>query len=806
MSLRADPSSIAPHRALVFEIAGSVDQFYKAAAKVPGLEFVTEEDYSFDPDDDFSMLDDGLPTEDLLVQGKRYLAMPTGGALEDMLKLYRDWRRGKSMPRGFTPWRDVFLQLKTLRPWGPQDRITDDAIAVWESELADAGVAEVSIEAELFFHRTADSREEAIEELTEATEALGGEIITTAEIPQILYHAALVKLPTAAVQQLMRRDPVSLVLADQVMFLRPQSSIRANTVEPQAPTAREVPVQAAPLEEYPIAALLDGFPLQNHALLRNRLSIDDPDEIEPQALVAQRHHGTAMASLILHGDLNADGLSLSRPLHVYPILYARLPGADEETSPTALLVDTIYRAIVRMKEPDTPGGPTAPNVFIVNLSLGDRRRTFAGPLSPLGRLLDYLALKYGILFLVSAGNVTQDVTLHGFNTIGELEAADAQALARAFLEHIRAQQANRTLLAPAEALNPLTIGAAHDDSVPAGFPYNGTHGTFLEPGYPNVSSALGLGHRRVVKPDLILPGGKERMRVTSTPPVTLAFPRVPHGFGLRVAAPDPGGQARLDRRALMCGTSVATAIATRTAHLIFDSMMDEEGGSNLSGVEPEYWPVVVKAMMVHAARWSPAATVISDVFGPVGGHKHAERADNVSRLMGYGTPQIERVTDCTPSQATLVGYGAVSPTVAHEYRIPLPECLEAVTDPRRIVVTLAWLSPVEPKFQDYRRAQLLVDVPGHQEIIGVSRSTGHQPSDFASKRGSVIHQIYEGDDAVAFLEDEGNLVLRVWCREKPSHAKLAQTVRYGLAVTIEAGTALPVYQQIDVRLREAVEI
>ena len=56
-----------------------------------------------------------------------------------------------------------------------------------------------------------------------------------------------------------------------------------------------------------------------------------------------------------------------------------------------------------MKNGDPEGDATAPEVFLVNLSLGDANRPFAGPMSPWGRLLDYLADRFGILFLVSAG-------------------------------------------------------------------------------------------------------------------------------------------------------------------------------------------------------------------------------------------------------------------------------------------------------------------------------------------------------------------------------------------------------------------
>lgn len=801
MSLRDDPASIAPDRAIVFEIAGSVANFYKAAAKVPGLEFIAEEDYDFEADDDFAMLDDeNLPDADSPVTGRFYLAMPNDGALNDILRLYREWRRGRKLARGFTPWRDLFACLKIMRPWGPQDRITDDAVAAWREEIAEAGVAEVRVEAELFYRKTTVDRANAMAGLNRAARALGGDVITSAEVPDIAYHAALISLPLAGVQQLVDRRDVELVLADQVMFLRPQSTIRGPVLETEAPVGRPVPARNARSELAPVAALLDGVPLQNHVLLANRLNVDDADGLEPRAVVSARQHGTAMASLIIHGDLNGDGSSIERPLHVHPILFADAAGRVEQTAPDRLLVDTLYRAIVRMKDPDTPGGPTASEVFIVNLSLGDRRRAFAGPMSPLGKLLDFLAHRYNLLFLVSAGNVTTDVALPGYNTLREIEEADPDAVTRAFLGYVRDQQANRTLLSPAECLNPLTIGAAHEDQVAAGFPHNNSVAPYADIGLPNVSSAMGLGHRRVVKPDLLFPGGRERLRMQSNAPLVLRHPDTARGYGLRCAGPDPSNRGDLSRRTLSCGTSPATALASRAAHLIFDSMADIDGGSNLADIDPAFHPVVVKALLAHSARWPDSANLIAEIFGPAGPRQGAERVSNVSRLIGYGMPDIARVMDCSPSQATLVGYGEVTPTIAHEYRVPLPQCLERVVEPRKVVLTLAWFSPVTNAHLDYRRAQLLVDAPAHRQAIGVRRLAGQQPSDHASKRGSLVHEIYGGEDAVVFIDD-GNLVLRVWCREKPSSLRLREPIRYGLAVTIEAGLALPVYEQVDVRLR-----
>lgn len=801
--LRADPLGLAPERAVVMEIAGSLADFHKAVSRIPGLEFLVDDEFAFAADDDFSALDrHGEPAADRPVPGRRYIAMPTMAALAELIGLYERWDRGERLPRGFTPWRDLFDQLKTLRAWAPQDRIADEAIAAWEEDLAVGPVDTVIIEAELWFHVDEEERRDAIDALRVEVAELDGEFITESLIDPIGYHGALLRLPAQGLRRVMAREAVQLVLADQVMFLRPQAVMRANAAEPLPPDGRAVARPGAALQGQPIAVLLDGFPLQRHLLLDGRITVDDGDDLEPRATVSRRVHGTAMASLIVHGDLNRAEDSLRRPLLVRPIMFSGPNDIDERTDQNRLLIDTIYTAIVRMKDPTTPGGPTAPEVFLVNLSMGDRRRPFAGAISPWARLLDYLSTKYDLLFLVSAGNILDDVTLPGIANLAALENAQPHERLRVFTGLLKTLHARRTLLSPSEALNPLTIGGLHDDAVVAAAP-NRNLDPYPDGGMPMISSALGLGHRRVIKPDLLLPGGRQRLSFRAHPPLTLSPMRVPQGFGLRVAAPDTSPRAALDRRGLNFGTSPATALATRSGHQIFDALMDRDGGSNHADIDGDFYAVLIKGLLVHAARWPESASTIAEIFGPADGRRSAERADNVSRILGYGVPDIARVLDCATHQATLAGCGTLEAGAAHAYRIPLPECLAQVTEPRRLIVTLAWMSPITTTHQEYRRAQLHIDVPDHPQRLGVKRLTQSQPSDFASKRGSIVHEIYDGEDAVVFLDD-GFLDLRVWCAQRPLKRALDTSVRYALAVTIEAGQALPVYQQINDRLRTVV--
>ena len=556
-------------------------------------------------------------------------------------------------------------------------------------------------------------------------------------------------------------------------------------------------VEPAPAADMtPIAALLDGVPVLGHRLLDGRVRFDDPDDLDALSVVSERRHGTEMASLILHGDRNEPAPALGRPLYVRPVLYAPGSGATERTQPDRLLLDTVYRAVLRMKAGDAEGNATAPEVFLINLSLGDQNRPFTRPMSPWGRLLDHLADRFGILFLVSAGNVLDPLPLPAFNSTIDLEQATYAAREQAIFQALASQRAQRTLLSPAEALNVMTVGAWHEDGA-----NNASRSSLMfapyesEPG-PNISSAMGLGHRKVIKPDIFMPGGREQL-TTVTAGQGLRVRPVPPGqvYGLKAAVPDEGG--RLDQEGLTAGTSAATALATRAAHRLFDALMDEDNGGILEGVEPVYFGVIVKALLAHRAHWGAKGVLLNDLYGPKGRGQHVARKDNISRVLGYGRPLVEESMTCAANRATLVGRGSVAADgSAHLYRVPLPASLERVTEPRSITMTLAWFSPVNVRHRAYRRAKLEVQPANLATSAGVSRASD-QPSDKSVPRGSLFHVRYSGDKAVPYV-DEGHIRFRVFCREQAG--PLDEEIRYGLAMTIEAGEAVPVYQQIRHRL------
>src|SRR5262249_36001366 len=139
MTLRNDPESLAPDRVIVFEIAGRIDHFRDAVARVPGLELLAEIETEFPPDANFAVRDtrkgrEGQDRPDKPISGRFYLAMPNVNAFSQLLGLWEQWERTRRLDRNFGPFADVFRHLHTLRPWVPMDRIADETIEFWREE------------------------------------------------------------------------------------------------------------------------------------------------------------------------------------------------------------------------------------------------------------------------------------------------------------------------------------------------------------------------------------------------------------------------------------------------------------------------------------------------------------------------------------------------------------------------------------------------------------------------------------------------------------------------------------------------
>lgn len=418
-SLQLVAGNIIPEMILVLETAGEIKDFFKAVKKTPGMEFLAEYETEFDADDNFYNKKDGKRL-DSSIDARFYLTMTNQRALHELQKYWKDYKNNKKFKHGTAKFRSLFEQLKNIRPYNIEDRIRDTGIEEYIQERKLYGYNLVKFEIELAFKDNDRLNNNSYNEVTRLLKLHDGHEVKGSRtlIPEISYHAFIASAPIEVFDNLTENTNISFLKSQQILFFRPVGQmifeVPANNDEEEMKNLSDIEeLEEHHLEGNPVVALFDGLPLTNHSLLKNRIQVDDPDGFSVNYIGSHRFHGTAMASLILHGDLdNKQKSVLSRPIYIRPIMKLDSSFNQGESLPDDVLpIDLIHRAVLRMKIGEDGNAPVAPGVKIINFSIGDSFRPFLKNLSSWAKLLDWLSYEYNILFVVSAGNFSEDILL-----------------------------------------------------------------------------------------------------------------------------------------------------------------------------------------------------------------------------------------------------------------------------------------------------------------------------------------------------------------------------------------------------------
>jgi len=794
-SISSDLAGTDPELVLVIEVVGTIQDFINAVRRIEGLEFLAEiDDEGIDDEVFFDSASDDSPPFD----GSLYLLATNQVALTAIFDLWRRYQQDQDtpFPFGLGRWKQVFQLLADLRRWAPNDRLRGTGVVEDFSARIAAGAESVPAEIELWFRSDEAQRVRAETVVAQSVELAGGQVLARAKIPPIAYHAVLVELPIGAIQPILegRPDEVALIRADEVAFLRPEAQAVV-TLPPHAEP--QLPLPSTPVEisnDPPLVGVLDGLPLSTHTALDGRLIIDDPDDWASEIPALDRQHGTAVTSLVLHGDRASHGRGPARRIYVRPVLIPdHTPfGARECVPHDQLAIDLIYRSVLRMKA-GSSGDPEAAEVRLVNLSIGDSASPLATTLSPWARLLDYLAHRFDLLFVVSAGNHPRALTYPYEAVI--LGTMPDEQLRMETLRLLVDDAAYRRILSPAEAMSCLTVGSAHDDAC-----QSWTVGARrdLLPGsargadaMPSPITAAGMGYRRCIKPDLLAPGGRVlfRRRPEAAGSPTTTFDAAPSEVapGLTVATPSALA-GFLSGFRYFHGTSGAAALVSHSGGVVLETLasLEDEAGNR---IDPAAWAVLTKALLVHACALPTSVSELRAAFGAL---KPMQLKDAVSRFYGYGVIDPLRLWNGESARATAVGWGELADGEAALFEFPLPPSLAGRVVRRRLILTLAYFPPISLRDRRHRAAELFVRPD--REILRVTR----QDADWRTvRRGSVQHEVLAGDEAAAFV-DGTTLSVQVNCRAIVGSMK--DTVSFGLAVTLEAADDLPIYAEVATRI------
>ncbi|HEX7080602.1 MAG TPA: S8 family serine peptidase [Gammaproteobacteria bacterium] len=525
--------------------------------------------------------------------------------------------------------------------------------------------------------------------------------------------------------------------------------------------------------------------------------------------VEQRYHATSMASLILRGDLVADGAPLRESRIVSVPLLVHADG-DERSPRDRLLVDLIHVALVRIF---SGAEAYAPDVFVVNLAIGVFQSRFAGRISSLARLIDWWSAKEGVLFVISAGNVSEELLLAYHHADFETATVEERrAVVDAFL---RETVYERSLLAPGEALNALTVGAVSCDLAPGNPPM--VAGILRidtdDDDLPAVSSAMGLGPFGAIKPDFLTVGGVHEVRVyPSRQSTRLRVLSPSQRTGLHVASPNLALRVPFQRT---CGTSCAAALTTR-ALLQCAEALTEEGGP-YEGIELSRRDVALltRALAVNASKWPESAErLYAAEYARLGLHQHRRAKAEVARRYGYGVLAPEMMIEAPKTGVTLVGLGDVRLDQAKIFDVPLPPSLSARKVPRSLRVTIAWFSPVTLTRARYRMAALEAVAAGHDGEVDEERDDGWYlklksvgPGNNMIGHGTVWSRRLVADSRTTPTYDEhATMPIRVQCKDGTGNLDPDLDIRFAIVVTLEIEAEVEFDVREEVRQRLGVRV
>lgn len=786
-------NAVEPEYTLVFETVGDPSGFYTAIntlkTRYPNVEWVMELSSNCPNDDDFYVLDSNENRDDnKQLSTKIFCILTNQQALSQILSLWNNYNENEQFQfkRGLTGFKHLFSTLKDVHQWGIQERIEDTGLLEdWSEELQNSQCNTVRTQIELFYRTSEAKRNLAEQKITSLIASVGGSVISKSLIPEIQYHALLAEVPRTYAQRILDRDEVELILADEIMFMKGTGQTVAVGLSEEA---EEVITPSSPTRIFnePVVAMFDGMPQENHPLLSNLLLVDDPDSLGSNYPVNERVHGTSMASLILRGQtMNSIKEDIHR-VYVRPIMKSKkdLNNNIEEFIPNDfLLVDKIYECVRRLFEP--VAGNVAPSVRVINLSIGISYREYYNLISPLARLLDWLSFKYRVLFVVSAGNHSNDLELGmDFSSFATMTAEKKNE----FVYHYISDNLRRLrLLSPAESMNSLTIGSVFSDDNDGVLLPNMT--TVCSNGLPSIYGSYGRGINSAIKPDILYNGGRSFIREDvvkrTNAKWVISSTRKP---GIQSAYPNSARQG-MGTIGYTIGTSNSAALVSNKAAECYDILNDvfvSESGEN---IPYNYAAVMIKAMLVHGASWSYLKDTCKNSLNFSG----RQAKNDIHKFLGYGVADVDKVKECTKNQITLIGFGDIKQNQAFIYSIPLPFNFHAQKYKRRLTVTLAYFSPIHPSSIKYREKQVWFTLNNGNNIAG----TRAEYDNNAVQRGTLQHEIFETDKTEVWNEND-SLTIKVNCRGDASETDTDVLIPYALFATFEMAPEydIDVYQTV----------
>lgn len=520
----------------------------------------------------------------------------------------------------------VLAKIESVKPWSRNDRTTDRLRALTIKRAQEYTV-------DLLLMPWADEKpnRQAVRALQQFVEQHQGRVLDRAIVPT--FAALRVRVRGQTLDQILDyRDDVALVDLPPAAHIVVPATLKL--------ALDEVDEVDAPSETAPVICVVDSGVLEGHPLLEPAI-VSEKSRSFPTSLgppvpappVDQAGHGTQVTGVALYGDVAASAIA-KKFTPTLRIINARMLDDNNELDPERM---PLLREVVEHVRDDCR---------VLNLSFGLEHHQ--GFLSLHAAELDALAREFGVLFVVSSGNV------HPRERFGEAIPNPAYP---EFLVND-----GWKVRSPAEALNVLTVGGITSDGDP--HPPRGHHQPIAPKRSPSPFACSG-GIKGVLKPELVELAGN------------LAFDAVSKRWidndpGLRIATTNPKF-ATGSLLGFTYGTSLAAPRVAHLAALILERY-------------PHASPNLLRALLVQSGSHPEG----------VGDWKPQQ----AMRLCGFGVPSLDRALYCRPQRVTLYHEGSIDPDDVQLFQVPVPKEFAKTRGRKTITVTIAYDPPVSVVHRD----------------------------------------------------------------------------------------------------------
>jgi hypothetical protein len=520
----------------------------------------------------------------------------------------------------------ILAKIETFMPWTREDRTGARLKAI---EIAPGD--EYSVDLLLMPASDEAPNAQAVRAVEAFVKANRGRVVDRVVEPT--FAAMRVRLRGQALNQMLDyRDDIALVELPPAAHVLVPAALSL--------TLDDLPPVDAPADGAPAICVVDSGVLEGHPLLEpaivGAMSRAFPVALGPpvpRAPVGAAGHGTQVAGVALYGDVATCATSKLFEPQVR-LLNARMLDDNNELHPDRM---PFLREVVEHVKDECR---------VLNLSFG--LDPHDGFLSVHAAELDALSREFGVLFVASSGNAPP------------VERFGAEPPKGDYAEALLS--APRRVLAPAEALNVLTVGGITPDSDP--YPANATKKLFAPKRSPSPFCCHG-GIKNVVKPELVELAGN-----VAFDDVTKKW--IDNDPGLRVVTTSP----RFASGAMLGFASGSSFAAPKVAFL----------AARLLERYPDASPNLLRALLVQSARL-PEGVAEWD-------------RSTAMQLCGFGVPNLDRALSCRPERVTLYYEGEIVPDEVKLFEIPVPPEFAKGKGRKAITVSVAYDPPVSVVHRD----------------------------------------------------------------------------------------------------------